>query len=519
MTHDQIRLMKFPVEMSPIDIKLGNIENLISYEHGLIQLHPREMDGSPQWSYGIEKYSDYEKVKREQQLRLQEVETPSRQVHMKTVKQPVEQSKDLIHQANMQEIIQEQKQVQQNLQAARNNAKKSKEPLRFDSQISHPNQTTTIAEKTPIYQSKTAHDDVIAKSKMRKSLLYEQPITSPHKNTTQNNTGNLQLFKPIPVKDILKSFDAGLNSSNFSNLGLQRKKILKNKMKMIQQLVIKEKIKLEDQLKFSNLNNQDLARLEELQKIYSRMRKKTLNFIEVSQLSSIENAEISYIKASLQAQQEQQKQVYAQKVEQIEDLQKQIEEDRIKAIMEEKMRQAELQMQEDSQVQVHIKMNKEVNKQKQEMENIQKKLEEEKHKVSAQKYEIAQQEKNLVEKNKAIKQKIGKIVTAKKVIAKKNKKIKEGIAVDEPKGDTKQVPEKKVEKEKKKKPVEEEPKKKKGWFGGMFKKKKDKKSKFDENYLDDENNSKYKGKETKRIKLPFSKCIISPNFLTFLQKM
>jgi hypothetical protein len=65
MSHDQIRMLKFAVEMSPVDIDIGNIENLISYDHGRVDLHPREMDGAPIWSYGIEKYSDFEKVKQE----------------------------------------------------------------------------------------------------------------------------------------------------------------------------------------------------------------------------------------------------------------------------------------------------------------------------------------------------------------------------------------------------------------------------------------------------------------------
>lgn len=47
MTHDQIRMMKFPVEKSPVSKKLGEIDNLISYDHGCIELHPREMDGKP----------------------------------------------------------------------------------------------------------------------------------------------------------------------------------------------------------------------------------------------------------------------------------------------------------------------------------------------------------------------------------------------------------------------------------------------------------------------------------------
>jgi hypothetical protein len=60
-----------------------------------------------------------------------------------------------------------------------------------------------------------------------------------------------------------------------------------------------------------------------------------------------------------------------------------------------------------------------------------------------------------------------------------------------------------------KKVVIKSPEKKKGWFGGMFKKKESsaakKKKSSDLEYLDAGNNGKYKAKETKRIKLPFSK--------------
>ena len=69
-------MMNFEIQPSPVDIHICSIENLISYDHGCIILHPREIDGSPIWTYGIEQYADYEKSKKELQQKLENAETP-----------------------------------------------------------------------------------------------------------------------------------------------------------------------------------------------------------------------------------------------------------------------------------------------------------------------------------------------------------------------------------------------------------------------------------------------------------
>ena len=67
-------------------------------------------------------------------------------------------------------------------------------------------------------------------------------------------------------------------------------------------------------------------------------------------------------------------------------MQKQLEEERIKAIMEEKMRQAELQMMEDQHKVSHTQMTKEVEKQKSELQQIKKDLEKEKQEIVTNKF-------------------------------------------------------------------------------------------------------------------------------------
>ena len=79
MDEEKIKFQKFDPRTSPMSkIKLGNVANMVTYDHGCILLHPREQDGSPIFTYGIETYADFEKQKQEQDrlAKFSSMETP-----------------------------------------------------------------------------------------------------------------------------------------------------------------------------------------------------------------------------------------------------------------------------------------------------------------------------------------------------------------------------------------------------------------------------------------------------------
>ena len=524
--------MKFPVEMSPVDIDLGSIENLSTFDHGCIQIHPRERNGTPIYSYGIEKYSDHQLIKAQQEQRLQQIETPARQVYLKTGgANKGMHPRDVIRDANMREIMQDQRKYLE-LQKARNAAKKSQQ--QGGQRLSHPNANTTVADYPPGNTLNQARQNLVdermlnipgqtsnglqnpdnanrfnqrpgrapnsqylesspAKGRMVKSSLIESPVAK-----LGSNDGNLKLLQPMSVEQLLEQTNLSKDptqqqSKETAALNAQRKKLLKAKMKLVTQLIIKERQKLQNQARTNPpLSPRSNTRLDELTEICSRMKRNSLNFLEISRLNTIEKMEISYMKSFLKDEKVKQKQAFDQKVNQIEQLQKQIEEDRIKAIMEEKMRQAELQMQEDSQMQSHLKLSLKVKKKEAQVDKIKKKLE--------------KKETDKTKDSKKAKNEGGGGKDGQKKAVKDSTKAKEGK-----KAKKQSEMESKAKKGKKadKKVVIKSPEKKKGWFGGMFKKKESsaakKKKSSDLEYLDAGNNGKYKAKETKRIKLPFSK--------------
>lgn len=304
---------------------------------------------------------------------------------------------------------------------------------------------------------------------------------SPQNQNNNRNQNDLQLLKPKPIGDeLMKSFEQSMTAVSKSNgMSSHRLNFLKSKMKMVPQLILKQKNMLESKSKHTPLNPAEQSKLSELRTICDQMKKQTLTISEIARLSILDNLEISFKRKDLEVQSKQQKEAYREKVEEIEHIQKQMEEGRIKAIMEEKLRQAELQMQEAEQVRECQKMAKEVKKKEKEIIAAKKDLEKEKHKVSVQKQEIM------------LKKKL-KLQEEKKEIQKEM--VNDPISNSPDKGKSENTDEKKEPQQDKSKSEE-----KKGWFGGMFSKKEE-----SNDFLDSSNNAKYKAKETKRIKLPFS---------------
>jgi hypothetical protein len=71
-------------------------------------------------------------------------------------------------------------------------------------------------------------------------------------------------------------------------------------MKLVTQLIIKERQKLQNQARTNPpLSPRSNTRLDELTEICSRMKRNSLNFLEISRLNTIEKMEISYMKSFL----------------------------------------------------------------------------------------------------------------------------------------------------------------------------------------------------------------------------